>query len=140
MQYITHTRCRIKSISGDVNIPATTPVERIGDMLYYDGKPLCAVRSQNSLDFFCRDDDGNGMERGKLTKSIMVTLKERRAVDDPAYQARWDKVWDDKLVCPQYKRPEHADYWLWNQKFFDAPLDDLRYIAKLVGAKGGTAS
>lgn len=25
------------------------------------------------------------------------------------------------------------DYWLWNHEFYNAPIEDLRYIAKLVG-------
>lgn len=132
MNYITHTRFRTRAICGDVNIPAKTPIEERGGMLYYNGRPLCAARSQNALDYFARNDDGRGMERGRLTKAIITRLK-----GDPReqeVQARWDKVWDDEL-CQKYKRPEHADHWLWNKDFYNAPIEDLQYICKLVGAR-----
>ena len=35
------------------------------------------------------------------------------------------------------KRKEHEDFWLWNHDFYNAGIDDLKYIAKLVGAKEG---
>ena len=43
------------------------------------------------------------------------------------------KVWADPL-CQNYKRPEHEDFWIWNHDFYDAPVEDLRHIAALVGA------
>lgn len=98
--------------------------------LTIDGKPLCADRSQNAYDFFARNDDGNGLERGKLTQAIRKTLEKK----DKDHQIRWDKVWADPL-CQKYKRAEHADHWLWNHEFFNAEIPDLRHIAALVGVK-----
>ena len=43
-------------------------------------------------------------------------------------------VWEDP-TCQPYKRIEYADFWLWNHDFFNADIDTLRHIAKLVGAK-----
>ena len=43
-------------------------------------------------------------------------------------------MWADPL-CQKYKRPEHEDFWIWNHDFYDAPVEDLRHIAALVGAK-----
>lgn len=133
MQYITHHRARIKALCGEVNLPAMTPIEERNGMLYYDGKPLCAERSQNALDYFCRNDDGLGMQRGRITRSIMKAL--RGDPREKAVQDKWDKVWGDAL-CQKYKRPEHESHWLWNREFFNAPIDDLKQIASLVGAKG----
>ena len=63
-------------------------------------------------------------------EAIVTTLKKQ----DEAHQHRWNKVWSDKL-CQKYKRPEHEDYWIWSFDFYNAPVEDLRYIAGLVGAK-----
>lgn len=130
MDYITIKRARINSISGSVNLPYGTAVQCQGGFLSIDGKPLCGDHSQNAYDFFTRDDDGNGLLRGKLTQAIQTTLRKR----GKDHQARWGKVWDD-VVCRKYKRAEHADYWLWNHDFFNAEVADLRHIAALVGAK-----
>lgn len=130
MDYITIKRARINSISGSVNLPYDTAVQCQGGFLSIDGKPLCGDHSQNAYEFFARDDDGNGLLRGKLTQAIQKTL----AKQDKDHQARWDKVWADQ-ICQKYKRSEHTDYWLWNHDFFNAEITDLRHIANLIGAK-----
>ena len=96
----------------------------------FDGKPICFTTSENAHQYFARNDDGQGVERGKLMQSIQRKLAKR----DGAYQGRWDKVWEDK-ICAKYRRKEYDDFWLWNHEFFNAGIEDLKYIAKLVGAK-----
>ena len=130
--YITIKRTRFESISGPINLPYGTDVNSTGDFLALDNAPICAVTSQNAYDYFARNDDGKGLERGRLTQAIRAALEKR----DKDYQARWDRVWEDKL-CQKYKRKEHADHWLWNHDFYNAEIPDLQYIAELVGAKGG---
>ena len=72
------------------------------------------------------------MQRGNLVRAIKNTLERR----DANYQNRWNKVWEDAL-CQKYKKPEHEDYWLWNHDFYNADIEDLKYIANLIGAKEG---
>lgn len=138
MTYITHTRYRGKVLHQPepANIPAKTRLTAVNGYLCLDGKPVCAEACEAQHEHFCRDDDGQGLVRGRLTTAIKARLAERKSRDDAEYQGRWDKVWADKLVCPKYKRGDHADMWLWNHDFYNAPVDDLRYIAKLVGVKG----
>jgi len=137
MKYIVYQRFKVKALCGEVNLPAMTECESVGDFITIDGKPLCAMTSQNAHDFFSRNDDGQGMERGKLTQSIMKALHtDKDPRTDTVYQAKWDKVWSDEL-CQKYKRVEFDDHWLWNHDFFNAPIEDLEYIAALVGAKKG---
>ena len=31
---------------------------------------------------------------------------------------------------------DHEDHFLWNHEFFEAPVEDLQYIAGLIGARG----
>lgn len=130
MNYITHTRFKTKAICGDVNLPAMTEVELKDNMLYYQNKPLCVITSENAHNYFARNDDGLGMERGNLTQTIRKRLEKK----DNQYQDRWDKIWDDEL-CQKYKRPEHKEHWLWNTAFYNADVEDLKYIYKLIGGK-----
>ena len=107
-----------------------TMCEETNGYIFYGDKLLCVATSENAHQFFARDDDDAGMLRGKLTQAIQKTLAKR----DANYQNRWDKVWEDPTRQP-YKRIEYADFWLWNHDFFNADIDTLRHIAKLVGAK-----
>jgi hypothetical protein len=130
MEYITIKRARFHSLSGNVNIPYGTKIDCNNNLLSVDGKPLCGDHSQNAYDFFSRNDDGNGLIRGKLVQAIKAKLAKR----DTYYQARWDKVWAD-LVCQKYKREDHTDYWLWSHDFYNANIHDLQHIANIIGLK-----
>ena len=129
--YVARRRARFKSCDGQqVNIPFGSALENQGGFLTWRGVRACVDTSQNAYDFFSQNDDGKGLERGKLAEAIITTLKKQ----DEAHQLRWNKVWPDTL-CQKYKRPEHEDYWIWSFDFYNAPVEDLRYIAGLVGAK-----
>ena len=127
-QYITTRRARFTALCGPVNIPWGTAVEAVDNYLQMDGVTLCAVTGQNAHDYFARNDDGNGLERGRLTSSIIRRLAKR----DRDHQKRWDRMWEDPLAG-KYRRQDYADFWVWGHDFFEAPLEDLRYIAELVG-------
>ena len=133
MKYIAHKRFKGKAYCGYVNIPATTVLESTDGVIFCEGRPICFETSENAHQFFARDDDGNGMQRGRLTQAIQKRLAKR----DKRHQERWDKVWDDP-ICQSYKRVEFDDYWLWNHNFFGAPIEDLQHIANLIGAKEET--
>lgn len=130
MNYIVHKRFKGKSVSGEVNIPAMTECKGVEGLIFHEGKIICIETSENAHQHFAVNDDGNGLERGRLTQGIVKTLNKQ----DKDYQARWDKVWGN-LRCRKYKRTERDDYWLWNHDFFTADIEELRYIAALVGAK-----
>ena len=122
-KYIARKRARFKGLSGQVNIPYGSLLESRGGFLFYKNARLCTVTSQNAY-------DGRGLERGGLVDAIKTRLEKR----DGSYQARWDKVWAAP-VCQRYRRPNHEDHWLWNHDFYNAPVEDLQSIARLVGAK-----
>lgn len=130
MSCICHKRFKAKAICGGVNIPATAVCEEVDGFIFQDGKPICACNSENAHQHFARNDDGQGMVRGKLTQAIQKTLAKK----DKNQQFRWDKVWGDP-ICRKYKRVDHADFWLWNHEFFNAKIDDLYHIAAIIGAK-----
>ena len=125
--YLCRKRARFDGISGQVNIPYGTALICQDGFLMHQNKPLCGITSQNAYDFFSQNDDGMGLERGDLVGRILSKLQKR----DAGYQARWNKVWGDSR-CQKYKRPEHEDHWIWNFDFYNGPVEDLRYILKLV--------
>lgn len=127
--YLCRKRARFDGISGQVNIPYGTALICQDGFLMHQNKPLCGITSQNAYDFFSQNDDGMGRERGYLVGRILSKLQKR----DAGYQARWNKIWEDSR-CQKYKRPEHEDHWIWNFDFYNGPVEDLRYIAGLIGA------
>ena len=131
MDYITIKRFKSKGMAGDFNIPYNTPLFEVdGVLLTQEPRPVCMATSENAHQYFAYNGDGQGLLRGQLTQAIQKKLSKR----DSNYQARWDKIWEDKL-CQRYKRIESADFWLWNHEFYRAPILDLKYIAGLVGAE-----
>lgn len=130
MKFITHQRYKGNTVCGAVNIPAMTEVVEEGGLIFYNSLPVCTAHSKVGTTHFCRNDDGCGMERGRLTKEIMKQLV-RHGREDSDNDSRWDKIWSDEL-CQKYKRPDFEDYWLWDDSFFQAPIDDLQYILRLI--------
>lgn len=129
MKYITIKRTRITCISGDLNLPYGTQADCFDGVISYNNKPICSDHSQNAYDYFARNDDNNGLERGKLTQFIRKTLEQR----DKSYQSRWDKIWADP-ICNKYKRVDYDDYWLWSHDFYNAEISDLIHIKNLIEA------
>ena len=129
-EYIVHKRFKTKAICGNVNLPAKTVCMERGGIIYYGDNPLCTVNSEGAYKHFARNNDGRGLERGRLTSAITAALTKR----DDQYQERWDKVWNDP-VCRPFKRIEFDDHWLWNLAFFNAEIFSLKHIANLVGCK-----
>ena len=133
MEFITFKRFKGLALCGErLNLSYGTELFTDGDLLItLDGKPICYCTSENAKQHFARNDDGHGLERGRLTMGIIKTLSSR----DKNYQVRWDKVWTDS-ICRKYKRTDHEDFWLWNHDFYEADIDTLQYIARLIGMKG----
>lgn len=155
MNYIVTKRFKGKSICGNVNLAYGTECEERDNTIYCDGKPLCFATSENAHQYFSRNDDGQGERRGALVHDILERLTENdikyfEGDNSPfgggkiypeklaAYNAcekerkeAWDRIWGD-LSIRKYKRVEFADYWLFNHDFYNAPIEDLEYILKVV--------
>lgn len=143
-RYIARRRARFQGLSGSVNLPYGTALEcrkvYLGDdpnnfecFLFWKNKKLCAATCQRVKDYFVQDDDGLGKIRGTLVTLILARLGPQEARKGRA-AGQWEKVWADP-VCGRYKRPDNEEHWLWNEAFYNAPVDDLRHIARLVGVK-----
>lgn len=111
-RFIARRRARFDGIDGKVNIPYGTALTCQDGFLMHKNQRVCAVGSQNGMDCFVQDDDGNGTLRGELVGSIQRCLERR----DADYQTRWNRVWASAL-CQKYRRPESEDYWLWARAF-----------------------
>lgn len=132
MEYIITKRFKTTAMCGEVNLPYGTKLTSYGGLICLDPMhPLCYDHAQNAYDYMARNDDGHGLERGKLIQDIIARLGKRDSRDDPKYQARWDVIWADASLR-RFKRPEYDDYWLWNYDFFNAEIGDLSYILKKV--------
>ena len=128
MHYIVTRRFRGKAICGAVNLTYGTACDtQDGYLILDDGRCLCAVTSQNAYDYFSRDDDGMGRDRGKLVQDIRSTLERR----DAKYQARWNRLWADE-EANKLRRTEYEDYWLWSFAFYNADVNELRRISRLL--------
>lgn len=125
--YIVRRRARFLSICGPVNLPYGTEAFSDGAFLTVNGEKLCSITSQNAYDFFSRNDDGHGRERGKLVKDIRRTLERL----DAKHQARWDKLWADS-GANRLRRADHKDFWVWNHDFYNADVNELRRIRLLL--------
>ena len=125
--YIVRRRARFLAICGPVNLPYGTEVSSDGAFLTVNGEKLCSITSQNAYDFFSRNDDGFGKERGKLVHDIMCTLERR----DAKYQTRWDRLWADE-GANKLRRTDYEDYWLWSYAFYNADVNELRRIRRLL--------
>ena len=125
MQYITVKRYKRDNNRGRFNIPYGTEIEEHDGLLWYNGKDICGDHSAVMREYFRRNDDGRGLERENLVQAINKSLH-----DDQL----WPVVWEDGL-CQKYRKKAQADYWLWAIEFFNAPIEDLEYIVKLIGAK-----
>ena len=76
-RFIARRRARFDGIDGKVNIPYGTALTCQDGFLMHKNQRVCAVGSQNGMDCFVQDDDGNGTLRGDL-----VGQKYRRPESD----------------------------------------------------------
>lgn len=134
MTYITLKRYKRDDARARVNIPYGTEIEAHDGLLWYRGRDICGERSAVMREYFARNDDGNGLRRGKLSHAIIAALHRRDGETLDDWNARWEPVWSDP-VCRKYKKDESPTTFLWSIDFYNAPILDLLYIAGLVGAE-----
>ena len=87
-RFIARRRARFDGIDGKVNIPYGTALTCQDGFLMHKNQRVCAVGSQNGMDCFVQDDDGNGTLRGDLVGNIQRSLERR----DADYQTRWNSA------------------------------------------------
>ena len=125
MKYIVHKRYKRQSLTGkDINLPYGTECHSSGNFIMTeDGDILCYTGSEDANVYFARNDDGNGLERGKLTQAI--------AYDNSKYCEETRMKWtNEEYEClttkwAKFKKKEVPD-WVFNTEFYHADIEDLR--------------
>lgn len=125
MEYIIYKDFNGKAICGEVNLPKGTICTEKNGRLYHGTDELCLKNSQRAFDYFARNHDGRGLERGELISTIKDTL----AIADEHRYERWYRVWNNP-ACRQFNRG--GDFWNWNYAFYNAEIYILQYIKNLV--------
>ena len=137
MEYVTIKRFKRNGIGGRFNIPYGAALTEKGGRLYYNGAEVAVAASAAAHEHFASNADGYGLLRGKLTCSILNALKLRPGETPAERDKRWNQIWKDPR-CQPYRKAAQADFWIWNDAFYNAaPIDDLKHIAALAGAGKG---
>lgn len=127
MLYIVHTDFVGKAISGEVNLPAGTECTEINGTIYHNARAVCRIGSNNANKHFCRNNDGNGLRRGELIKTIKGAL----AIQDEHTYERWHRLMTCP-VCKQFDRNPEGATWEWSLAFYNASIATLEHMAKKV--------
>ncbi len=133
MTYINRKRYKKKCLQGEVNFPFGTQFDCLENgMIIYNNKPVCYNTSQDAYDYFVRNDDSKGVERGELIEYILDSTKKDRQKDEDKRQKIWNIFWNDTFIINNFKRKDHIETWLWNFNFYNASIDDLLYIKHII--------
>ena len=118
MKYITHNRFKKLAACGEaVNIPYGTEMETAGDFIITtEGKPICYATSEAAKMHFARNDDGQGLERGKLTWAIAYSQRVRTGPN-----GRQQRFTEEVI--------------LFNEDFFAAAVPELKELADALHIK-----
>ena len=139
MDYITHRRFRQTAICGELNLSyGTRLVCCDGVLTLEDGRAVCFATSENAKAYFARNDDGMGLERGKLSYAIAYGKRKNPPLgpDGKPIGFRFSEAERDML----YRDYAHwirqdCDFLLFNQAFFDADVEALRELAERLKIK-----
>ena len=127
MQYIVHTDFNGKAICGEVTLSAGTKCTEINGTIYHNARAVCRIGSNTAYKHFARNNDGNGLKRGELIKTIKDTL----AINDEHTYERWHRVFNCP-VCKQFDRNPNGDTWEWSLAFYNASIATLEHMANKV--------
>lgn len=128
MEYICYKRFRGKGLNNEMlNIRRGSELEELEGLIAFGSKSVCINTSQIAYDYFARNDDEQGLERGDLILEIKKKLSKR----DDKYQTRWNKLWED-TKANTLRRPDFTDFWIWGYQFYNASIEDLQHIRELI--------
>ena len=124
MEYITHKRFKGMALCGRVlNLPYGTELVLEGEIIKtLSGDAVCAVTSENAKMHFARNNDGKGLQRGKITYDIAFKK------NGNGYRLT-EKQRD--IINRHYQRfiRDDCDFIIFNDRFFGAAIDELEEMA-----------
>lgn len=133
MDYITHKRFKQKGISGKTyNLPYGTRLRALNGYLIFNNEPICALTSENAHIYFSRNDDGQGLERGRLTYAIAYA--NRKPNKDNSFRFTEE---ERDLLYTEYPHflIDDNEWLLFNHDFFNADVNELKELAKKLHIK-----
>lgn len=134
-QYMVRRRLKGQNRKGQpINIPYGTLLECREGLIYWKDEVICNDDCQMQKDYLIQANDTNPKGRADLIEKIFKLLASKEysnEAEDKKRQARWDALWKDK-TANEFRRQDYEDYWLWNNRFYDAAYQDLNYIYELI--------
>lgn len=136
MNYITHRRYKKLALCGKrLNIPYGTELGTVGrSIITQDGQIVCYGTSENAKMHFARNDDGHGLERGKITYAIAYSQRERYSADGRRQRFADTEIEMLRRDWAHFLRP-NKDVILFNDDFFAAEIPELQKLANALHIK-----
>ena len=133
MKYITHNRFKKLAACGEaVNIPYGTEMETAGDFIITtEGKPICYATSEAAKMHFARNDDGQGLERGKLTWAIAYSQRARTGPNGRQQRFTEEEIELLERKWAHFLRQD-VEVILFNEDFFAAAVPELKELVSLM--------
>ena len=126
MEYICHKRFRGESLGcGAVNIPYGSRFSTIGNFIATaSGQAIVSTGSLNCYRHFARNDDGQGLRRGKLAYAIAYGNRQGKG----GYRFSDDEI---RMLKRDYcKFLQETETILFNHDFFNADIKELETLAE----------
>lgn len=128
MKYICHNRYKKTGASGkEYLVRFKDEIETVGNFIAKGAEAVCAITSDDAFRHFARNDDNNGLERGKLTYKIAYAP--RRPNIDNDYRFTETEI--------EMLRTEYGHFLIkdnvaviFNYDFFNADIEELRELYK----------
>ena len=103
-------------------------------LIFVQGVPICSIFSDTANDYFCRNDDGQGMLRHKLTFAIAKAKRQRilksgkvsRFIDEEIIEL--NSNWKHFLI----NNEENINDIKFNSNFYNATIEELKCLAKAI--------
>ena len=130
MEYICHHHYNKFGASGKLyNFKPGARLDVIGRFIAYKNAAVCATTSEDAYRYFARNDDGQGMKRGKLTYEIAYS--ERRPNKEDGYRFTPE---EREILSTDYARfiRQDSDMIIFNSDFFNAEISELEEIKERV--------
>ena len=124
-----------EAICGNVELTRgtelTTVTNESGErfVAFPDGRLITRLYSYNYIEHFSRNNDGKGLERGDLVEAIAFSPRERKHSTGYVFRFSEDELDMLREKWANYLMP-YTDSLLFNNEFYDAPVEDLRSIAE----------
>lgn len=130
MEYICHRPYNKKGASGKFyNLKPGARFDTIGKFIAYRNAAICTTTSEDAYRYFARNDDGQGMKRGKLTYEI--AFSERKPNEEDGYRFTPK---EREILSTDYARfiRQDSDMIIFNSDFFNAEISELEEIREKV--------